>query len=236
MRHRWIWRTGLAFALASLPAPPVSGGAAGSADSAAPTWYAQALARGDAGLNVTHFWSKGAKLRAETVVSGHKIVTLINGEWYYAYDALARNGLAIRREAAAIALDAADRRPFGDEYHILVEQGAEQVGEESLLGRRAGIFRVTDDRGRRDLWVTLDRDHLPLRIEIFERATGQRRYTDYLSWRSGLQIPDAFFEPEADLELERMSFAAYLSRSAEAGPVGPVPVFYANRLYVERDE
>ncbi len=25
-----------------------------------PTWYAQALARGDAGLNVTHFWSKGA--------------------------------------------------------------------------------------------------------------------------------------------------------------------------------
>ena len=34
------------------------------------TWYAQALARGSAGVNVTHFWSKGPKLRAETVIAG----------------------------------------------------------------------------------------------------------------------------------------------------------------------
>jgi hypothetical protein len=236
VRHRWIWHTSIALAFASLSAPPASGETAASPDSGAPTWYALALTRGDAGLNVTQFWSKGAKLRAETVVSGHKIVTLVNGDWYYAYDALVRNGLAIRREAAAVALDASDRRPFGDEYRILLGQGAEQVGEESLLGQRAGVFRITDDRGRRDLWVTLDENHLPLRTEIFERATGQRRYTDYLSWRSGLQIPDAFFEPEAELKLERMSFEAYLARSAEGGPVGPAPVLYANRLYVKRDE
>ena len=34
------------------------------AQTISPTWYAQALARGAAGLNVTHFWSKGPMLRA----------------------------------------------------------------------------------------------------------------------------------------------------------------------------
>ena len=65
-----------------------------------PTWYAQALARGAAGLNVTHFWSKGPWLRAETVVAGHKVVNIVKGDWYYAYDGLTGRGMrsaAIRR-------------------------------------------------------------------------------------------------------------------------------------------
>src|SRR4029450_3514507 len=61
-----------------------------------PTWYAQALARGDAGLNVTHLWSKGASLRAETVVAGHKIVTIVHGDRYYAYDGLTGEGVPNR--------------------------------------------------------------------------------------------------------------------------------------------
>ena len=63
------------------------------------TWYAQALARGAAGLNVTHFWSRGSMLRAETVVAGHKIVTIVNGPWYYAYDGL--TGARSRHQARA---------------------------------------------------------------------------------------------------------------------------------------
>src|SRR5262245_24498097 len=59
-----------------------------------PTWYAQALTRGDAGLNVTHLWSKGASLRAETVVAGHKIVTIVSRDHYYAYDGLVGDGLS----------------------------------------------------------------------------------------------------------------------------------------------
>jgi hypothetical protein len=201
-----------------------------------PTWYAQALARGDAGLNVTHFWSKGPLLRAETVVSGHKIVTIVNGEWYYAFDGLLERGMAIRRDDSAIARDAPGRRPFGNEYEILIEQGAEKVGEDTLLGRPSGIFRVTDEHGRRELWVTLDDARLPLRIEIFERSTGRKRYTDYINWRSSLFIPDAFFEPAPGVELERIDFEEYVRRSVETGPVGPVPVLYSNLLHVKRDE
>ena len=59
------------------------------------TWYAQALAYADVGINVTHFWSKGPLLRAETVVAGRRIVTIVNRDMYYAYDGLGRSGLAI---------------------------------------------------------------------------------------------------------------------------------------------
>src|SRR5262245_33622183 len=57
--------------------------AAKPAANGTPTWYAQALARGAGGLNVTHFWSKGPWLRAETVVAGHKVVNIVKGPWYY---------------------------------------------------------------------------------------------------------------------------------------------------------
>ncbi|MDH5567084.1 MAG: hypothetical protein OEY15_10500 [Myxococcales bacterium] len=244
MRHALLWRLGIALLAGTLgaassaedAADPGRSRAAGAQEAARPTWYAQALARGEAGLNVTHFWSKGSMLRAETVISGHKIVTVVNGAWYYAFDALSRRGMAIRREAAAVARDAPGRRPFGDEYALLVEQGAEQVGEQTLLGRPAGIFRVTDRHGRRELWVTLDAERLPLRLEIFDRKTGEKRYTDYLNWRSGLEIPEAFFEPEAGIALERMDFQDYVRRSVEEGPLGPVPVLYAHLLYVKGSE
>jgi hypothetical protein len=254
MPHRSFFCSAIAVALFSLAAGAAAADEADTADQAdevgvgaprdtapppetgPPTWYAQALARGDAGLNVTHFWSKGPLLRAETVISGHKIVTIVNGEWYYAFDGLLKRGMAIRRQAAAIARDAPGRRPFGNEYEILLEQGAEKVGEEVLLGRPSGIFRVTDRGGRRELWVTLDEARLPLRVEIFERSTGMKRYTDYINWRSALYIPDAFFEADSSVEFERLDFDEYVRRSVETGPVGPVPVLYSDLLRVKRDE
>lgn len=201
-----------------------------------PTWYAQALTRGEAGLNVAHFWSKGAALRAETVVAGHKIVTIVRGDWYYAYDALTGKGLALRREPAAVARDRADRRPFGNEYEILAAQGAEQVREEDLLGRPTGVYRITDRRGRRELWVTQDALRIPLRIEIFDRASGQRRTTDYVNWQSDLGIPDAFFAPDPNARLEELDYSEYLSRSAAEGSVGPVPVLYTSLLFVRKED
>jgi len=76
-----------------------------------PTWYAQALAQGPGALNITHFWSKGSRLRAETVISGRKVVTLVNGDWYYAYDATKGLGIRVHRTPEAIANDA-DYRGF----------------------------------------------------------------------------------------------------------------------------
>lgn len=199
----------------------------------ADTWYAQALARGDAGLGVTHFWSKGPKLRAETVVAGHKIVTIVNGPTYYAYDGTSGQGIAIERDASALEKDRRGRRPFGNEYERLLELGAELVREEKRLGQATGVYRLTDEFGRRELWVTQDELRIPLRIEIYNRATTQRTTTDYLNWQSGLSIEDAFFEPDPRAKLEAMDYATYAKRTATEGPVGPVPVLYRALLYAD---
>lgn len=221
------------------------GGASGDVPKAAkpakreegpPTWYAQTLTRGEGGLSVTHFWSKGSKLRAETVVAGHKVVTIVADEWYFAYDGLSKTGLGIRRDPRVVAADRPERRPFGDEFEILVSQGAEQVREENVLGRKAGVFRVTDSAGRRELWVTLDKQQLPIRLEIYDRRSSNRRVVDYMNWQSSLPIPDSFFQPDTSIDLERIELDEYVRRTIATGPVGPVPVLYAKLLYRERDE
>ena len=201
-----------------------------------PTWYAQALAHGAGGLNVTHFWSKGPWLRAETVVAGHKVVNIVKGPWYYTYDGLTKRGLAIHRDPKAEAQDAPDRRPFGREYEILQHQGAELVREEDALGRKAGVYRVTDTRGRRELWVTQDEKRLPLRIVIYDRQTTGTRTTDYVNWQSSIPIPDEFFEPDSDVKIERLELEQYIKRTLSEGPVGAVPVLYADLLHAKHDE
>jgi hypothetical protein len=208
------------------PAPQRSGEA---------SWYAQALARADSGLNVTNFWSKGPRMRAETVVAGHRIVTIVNGEWYYAYDSVGMQGIAIQRAEAARAQDRRRGRPFGNHLQTLEQQGAEQVGTEVLMGQKVDVYRVTDGRGKRTLWVTHDAERLPMRIEIFSRKTGSTQYTDYLKWMTGLPIEDAFFEPEPTVKLTRYSLAEYLEVTQKHGPTGPVPIFYADLLHGSKD-
>jgi hypothetical protein len=201
----------------------------------APSWYAEALAHSEGGLNVTHFWSKGPKLRAETVIAGHRVVTIVSGQYYYAYDALTREGVAIRRAPEAIARDAPDRRPFGRELEILIEQGAEKVREDTLHGRSCDVYRVTDRRGKRELWVTQGAGPLPVRLEIYSRSRHRTRYTDYSNWMTGIPVPDAFFEPETGVKLDRYEFEDYLRTSVHEGPVGPVPVLYADLLHGGRE-
>jgi outer membrane lipoprotein-sorting protein len=196
-----------------------------------PTWHAQAMAHSDEGLNVTYFWSKGPKFRAETVVSGHRIVTIVNGNFYYAYDAVSHKGVAIRRSPEAIAQDSPQRRPFGRELEILTEQGAEKVGEEKYHGAPCDVYRVTDDAGKRVLWVTQGEPRLPVRLELFSRSSGRTRYTDYLNWLTGVPLDDAFFEPEKEIEFQRFTLEDYLRTSVTKGPVGPVPVLYADLLH-----
>ena len=218
---------------------PLAAGAVTAEDVKKPrgpaTWYAQALTRGEAGLNVTHLWSKGAALRAETVVAGHKIVTIVRGDRYYAYDGLTGEGLSIRREPAVVASEKPDERPFAQEYDVLMRQGAELVREETLIGRRAGIYRVTDEIGRRELWVTQDALRIPLRVEIFDRQSGTQRTTDYVNWQSDLEIPDAFFTPDSNARLTDMDYTEYLRRSSAEGTVGPVPVFYTHMLFKKKE-
>ena len=225
---------GLVAALsAAAPAPLPAAAkeqAAGAAKQAAgvPTWFAMALAHSEIGINVAYFWSKGATLRAETVIVGRKIVTIVKGDTYYAYDATGREGVAIGRSKAAIAKDAADRRPFGREIDVVLAQGGEKIGEEQVGGRVVERFRVTDDAGRREVWVTQDELRLPVCVEIFARGTGKTISTDFLSWTTALPIDDAFFEPDPGVRFRRLSFDEYAAR--QFTPVGPVPILYMDLL------
>jgi outer membrane lipoprotein-sorting protein len=194
------------------------------------TWYAQALARGAGGLNVTHFWSRGPKMRAETVVAGHKVITIVNGDTYYAYDGLGMDGVAIVRAPSAVAHDAPDRRPFGNEAVALIRQGAEKVREDTMFGRKCDVFRRTDRRGRREVWVTRSSPRIPIRIEIFDRQSGRQHQTDYINWQSGLPIPNSFFEPEAGVKFERYTLVEYQLEAAKKSTVGPVPILYLDLL------
>lgn len=231
MRRRLVSTLAASLILASFPALGEDDAASPPQRSGEASWYAQALARADSGLSVTNFWSKGSRMRAESVVAGHRIVTIVNGEWYYAYDGVGMQGIAIQRAEAARAEDRQRKRPFGNHLETLKQQGAEQVGSEVVMGQQVDVYRVTDGRGKRTLWVTHDAEQLPMRIEIFSRNTGSTQYTDYLKWMTGLPIEDSFFEPEPTVKLTRYSLTEYLEVTQKHGPTGPVPILYADLLH-----
>jgi outer membrane lipoprotein-sorting protein len=195
------------------------------------SWYTQTFTRDDTGLNVTYLWSLKSKLRAETVVRGHNLVTIVNGDTYYVYDALTKTGIAIRRAPAALAADSPDRRPFGNEAQILIDQGGEKIREEGIAGKRAEVYQITDENGRRTIWVTQDDRRLPIRIEIFSRKLGTTRYKEYVDWIHGLPIIDAFFEPEPGIRFERLELDAYIADTLAKGYGATLPILYRDLLH-----
>jgi outer membrane lipoprotein-sorting protein len=199
--------------------------------SAIPSWYTQTFARGDAGLNVTYLWSLKSKFRAETVVRGHKLVTIVNGDTYYVYNALTMTGIAIRRAPAALAAESRTLRPFGNEAQILVDEGGEKIREESIAGRRADVYQITDDNGRRMVWVTQDDRRLPIRIEVFGRKSGSTRYKEYVDWVSGLPITDAFFEPEPGVQFERFELDEFIENTLAKDSAVMLPILYQELLH-----
>lgn len=225
----WIAAVGLAMLCATAsnagdPAP------AAKAAPGSSTWFSQVISHSDTGINVGYFWSKGAKLRAETVIAGRRVTTLVSGNTYYAYDAVSQNGVAIIRNPRAIAADARGERPFGREFEKLLSQGAELVREEAVNGRECEVFRLTDQLGRRELWVTKDKLRLPVRVVVYRRDTQKTTATDFVNWLTGLAIADGFFEPESSIAFERLDFDTYMQRSSTGEPIGPVPVLYTDLL------
>jgi hypothetical protein len=194
------------------------------------TWYVQRITAGDTPVSVEHFWSKGARLRAETVVAGRPILTLVNGELYTVVDRLSGTGLAIRRRPQAVREDAERERPFGNEADQLLADGAEKVGSEDLHGRRCSVYRLTDRSGRREACLDVEPPHLPRRFEQFDRSSGRRAEVRYIDWLHGFEVPDAFFEPDPRFSLERIEYEEYLDRAGR-GPLGPAPVFFRDLLH-----
>ncbi len=208
-------------------------GKADEKDAKAPTsWYARSLVHGDSGIIVWDYWARGRKLRAETVIGGTQIVTLVSGEFYTIIDMLTRTGVAIRRAPEAIAADRtqASERPFGREGLELTAKGAEFVRSDEISGRPCRMIRLTEERGKTEVWVTDDKRKLPVRVEFSVRDTGAKSTTDYIDWIADLDLSDAFFEPDPRVTLERVEYADYLKRT-QSGPVGPAPVLFSNLLH-----
>lgn len=195
-----------------------------------PTWFVQRVTTGDAPLRIEYFWSKESRLRAETVVAGRPILTLVNGEFYYVIDVLSAKGVAIRRSPRALAADADRGRPFGREGERMLAEGAEKIGSDDAGGRPCDLYRITDARGRREICLTRDEFRLPVHSQQYARATQRSVETRYLDWAKGFPAADSFFLPDPRFEIERIEYEAYLER-ARTSTVGPAPVLYRELLH-----
>jgi len=221
-RHRHAWIALVAALSLSAPAP------AGAAEEPE-TWHSRAISEGPTGLTVTYFWSKGRSMRAQTVVQGRPIVTLVHRDWYYVVDEISGTGLAVERSRRALEEDASGERPFAMEAQLIVEQGGELVRTEKQGAEAVAVYRLSDRQGRREVWTPADGPRIPLRVEIFDRGTSAKRAVQYTSWDRTLVPPERFFRPDARIRLQRLTYDEYLQKTANAPPV--LPVLYGALLH-----
>ncbi len=194
------------------------------------SWYAERLTTGDAPVRLEHLWSKGDRLRSENTFMGHPIVNLVADGRYVVFDRLSRRGISIARSPLAIAQDADRERPFANELAALRSAGAEQVGSERVGTSRCDIWRLTNQEGRREVCVSEGDAKLPLWRKIWVRNTGRESLSRYLEWSRDLQLPDAFFQVPADVELEQLTYEAYLERAPKER-LGPSPPMHRELLH-----
>jgi hypothetical protein len=176
-------------------------------------------------------WASNAKFRAETVIRGHNLVTIVKGDTYYVYDTLTMTGIAIRRAPTAIAADLLNRRPFGNEAQTLIDQGGEKIRDETISGKQASVYQMTDETGRRIVWATQDDQQLTIRVELFNREAGSTRYKEYVDWVNGLIISDKFFELRPDIQLKRFELDAYIESTLANDPASMIPIIYPELLH-----
>lgn len=194
------------------------------------TWYAKSIARGEGGMLIVDYWSKGDRFRAETVVAGHTIVTIVNASYYYTLDPVGGRGIRIERSERAIAQDAERDRPFANELDKLLQDGGERVGSDPVVGRDYDHYRITDGSGKREVWVTPGEQKIPVQVKTFHRESAMTDVLNYAGWMVGIGIADSFFEPDPRIEIEPVGYAEYMERSRK-GPVGPAPVLYKHLLH-----
>lgn len=175
------------------------------------SWHATTFVRGSHGMRVITYWSKNDWMRAETLIVGHPIVTIVRGKDYIAYDRLTSKGVRVRRPDVAMAQDGRSPRPFGNDLAELVAEGGELVESERFGGQEAEVWRVTDRLGRRKLWVTTEEPKLPMRLETFVRVGAETITTDYSGWARGMEIPDEFFSPPREIQLDSLDYTKFLT-------------------------
>jgi hypothetical protein len=199
------------------------------------SWYTSTVVSGRGGYRVTHYWSLGPALRSQTLVGVSPIVTIVQGDRYWAYNELLGEGIEVKRSAQAIAEDGKRGRPFGKDLEGLIRSGGERVETGLLSGVRAETWRVTNSQGRRTVWVRVDEPKVPLRVENFNRESGESATLSYSNWASGFEIPKEFFEPPANLRLRKFEYEAYVAESLK-GPVGSAPILHPEMIHGRRPQ
>jgi hypothetical protein len=112
----------------------------------------------------------------------------------------------------------------------LLDRGAEKIREEVLFGVPSEVYQLTDDGGRRVIWVTADARQLPMRIEIYDRRSGSTNYKEYYDWQTGIPISENFFEPEPAVTLRRFELDEYLGNVDDREVMGLAPILYEELL------
>jgi hypothetical protein len=194
------------------------------------TWYCERIISGDVPVHVEHLWSKGPKLRAEMVIGGQPILTLVDGERYITIDRLRKIGVSIERSPLARREDATRGRPFGNEGSILQDAGGEKVSEDRVAGRQCDLYRLTNDHGRQEACISRSENRLPVLIKVWWRESGKEVVTRYLDWTPGLELSDDFFEPGPGVAIERLDYDDYVRR-AGTEQIGPAPPFFRDLLH-----
>ena len=210
--------------LALLAAPGAGAADKGEADKGPDTWYAETVSQGDGGVRVMQTWSKGRKLRAETAIGGQLLVTLVNGESYYNLIPSSGVGIAIQRSPRALADDQKGGRPFGRDAERILARGAEKAGTERLMGRDVVVYRVSSGETREEVWATDDAEKLPVKYTYMDRTSGKSAETMF-NWIRGVNLADAFFEPDPRIQIERMTYDEFVARVKEGKAPGFPPLF-----------
>jgi outer membrane lipoprotein-sorting protein len=229
-----LWTIGSALLLGSfVPAAAADDEPQEDAGSKSTNWYVSAVVSGRSGYRVTHYWSSGRNLRAQTLVGIHPFTTIVRGDRYWVYDELLKEGIEIKRSALALAEDAKRNRPFANDLEELVQANGEKVETGMLSGVPAEVWRLTDATGRRTVWVAVSEPKVPLRVENFDRESGDSAVLNYSNWASNFDLPDSTFEPPADLRLQKFEYDEFVEKSLE-GLIGPAPILYPKLLHGPR--
>ena len=194
------------------------------------TWHATAFFSSKSQYRIIHYWSAGSSMRAESVIGGHPITTIVRDDRYVVIDRLTGKALDTERAKRATEEDKGRLRPFGIELDELRRAGAEKVEETRISGVPVEVWRLTDNASRRTVWVTKAEPRVPLRAETFVRGSSDTLTFEYSNWVFDLEIPDEFFETPSNLDVEELDYDEYEEKSAN-GPVGPAPILYPDMLH-----
>ncbi|MFK7895025.1 MAG: hypothetical protein AB8G23_04265 [Myxococcota bacterium] len=210
---------------------PAAGQAADSEKGdATKRFYASTFVSGRSGYRVIHYWSDGATMRAETLIGGHPVTTIVKGDQYLVFDRLTKQGLAITRAQEAVSAEKKGARPFGKEWVEIQAAGGERVEETNLSGIEVEVWQLTNDGGSQKVWVSKDAPRIPLRVEVYDRRSSDTVKTDYSNWKLNLDIPGAFFDAEQGVKFERFTYEDFVNK-ARTERVGTVPVLYPDLLH-----